>query len=205
MLRFFANLISAVINPLMAPTFLFAILLYYFPDLHTFSDVAGKPNAVLYIFFSTFLFAFLLIFMLYKMKIIRKITLENQQDRYIPQLFLCAVYIAITIYLFSKFGFHDGLTLSMLASTITIVGITLINRFWKISTHASGVSGVFAIVSIIYLHHPQPGFLNIYLMICFLTLAVCLSRLYLKVHTPMQIVAGFLLGGISGFLLFYNR
>ncbi len=205
MVRFLANLLSVVINPLMAPTFLFILLLFYFPGLETLTSQEEKLHAIGLIFLSTFLFSFLLIFMLYKMKLIARVTLENQKDRTIPQIFLLLVYVAITIYLVRRLGMKDGLTLSMLASTITIAGITLINRYWKISTHASGVSGVFAIITVLYWRYPPEGFGAIYLAISLLTLGVCASRLYLKVHTPMQVVIGFLLGAVSGTLLFFWR
>jgi membrane-associated phospholipid phosphatase len=207
MIRFVANLLSVLINPLMAPTFLFAILLFYFPALET-SALAGseeKLHAIWYIFIATFVFSFLLIFLLYKLKIIAKVTLENQKDRTIPQVFMLLVYLVITIFLARRLGLKDGLTLSMLASTITIAGITIINRFWKISTHASGVSGVFAIISLLYFRYQPEGFSSLYLLICLLTFGVCASRLYLKVHTPLQVVGGFILGALSGFCLFLWR
>ncbi len=189
----------------MAPTFLFAILMVYFPTLVAFIETPGKPGPVLLIFLTTCVLMFLIIFVLQKMKLISRITLENQRERYIPQVILSLIYLLITGYLAYRYGLRDGFTLSMIASSLTAVGITLINRFWKISTHASGVAGVFGIVSVLFLHHQVNGFFPVYLTICFLTLAVCLARLYLKVHTPMQVVCGFLLGGVSGVLLFFYK
>jgi len=201
-MRFFANLISIVINPLMAPTFLFMLLLFYFPALETITSQDQKWQAIGAIFLGTFVFSFALIFLLYKLKVIARVTLENQKDRTIPQVFLLLVYIVITVFLFNKFGMKDGLTLSMLASSITIASITLINRFWKISTHASGVSGVFAIITVLFFRYHPTGFTGLYVLVCVLTLGVCISRLYLKVHTPMQVVGGFILGALSGAFLF---
>jgi membrane-associated phospholipid phosphatase len=189
----------------MAPTFLFILLLFYFPGLETIAGREEKLQAIGSIFLATFLFSFALIFLLYKMKVIARVTLENQKDRTIPQVFLLLVYVGITAFLSNKYGLKDGLTLSMLASTITIAGITVINRYWKISTHASGVSGVFAIISVLYYRYQPEGFSGLYLTICLLTFGVCISRLYLKVHTPMQVVGGFVLGALSGVFLFLWR
>jgi membrane-associated phospholipid phosphatase len=205
MLRFLANFFSIVFNPLLAPTALFYILLYYFPQLEGIDNAHTKLKAIAFIFAATFLFAFVLIYILYKLKMISRITLDKQEDRYIPQILMSLVYLVIAIGLGMKLGWSNGLTLTMIATTISSTVITGINRFWKISTHASGVSGVYAIATVLHWQYPSPAFLGIYLGIAFITVAVCAARLYLKVHTPMQIVCGFLVGSISGFLLFFYR
>ena len=205
MLRFLANFFSIVFNPLLAPTTLFYILLFHFPQLEGIHEMHTKLKAIAFIFASTFLFAFVLIYILFKLKMISRITLDKQEDRYIPQILLSLVYLLIALWLGMKLGWSNGLTLTMIATTISSVIITFINRFWKISTHASGVSGVYAIATVLHWQYPSPAFLGVYIGIACITVAVCASRLYLKVHTPMQIVAGFLVGGISGFLLFFYR
>ncbi|GAC1305149.1 MAG: hypothetical protein NVS2B3_11760 [Vulcanimicrobiaceae bacterium] len=65
----------------------------------------------------------------------------------------------------------------------------LITRSWKISTHALGVTA--PLVVFIYLYGAQP--------LPFLALVpiVGWSRVWLKAHTPLQVVAGTALGAIS--------
>jgi membrane-associated phospholipid phosphatase len=205
MLRFFANFFSVVFNPLLVPTALFYILLFYFPQLEGISDLHTKLQAIAFIFASTFLFAFVLIYILFKLKMVSRITLDKQEDRYVPQVLLSIVYLLIALWLGKRLGWSNGLTLTMIATTISSGVITIINRFWKISTHASGVSGVYAIATVLHWQYPSQAFLSVYICIAFITVAVCASRLYLKVHTPMQIVCGFLVGSVSGFLLFFYR
>ncbi|HEV7231386.1 MAG TPA: phosphatase PAP2 family protein [Bacteroidia bacterium] len=203
MLRFLANFFSLVFNPLMAPTALFYIILYHFPQIGGIGNDQAKMKAIGFIFATTFLFAFVLIYILYKLRMISKITLDDQKDRYIPQLVLSIVYMLLAMFLGFRLGWGNGLTLTMVATTISAGVITGVNRFWKISTHASGVAGVYAICTALILLYPGCPFRTPYICISFITIAVCASRLYLKAHTPMQIVCGFLVGGISGFALFY--
>jgi membrane-associated phospholipid phosphatase len=203
MLRFFAHFFSLVFNPLMAPTALFYIILYHFPQMGGLVTDAGKLKAITFIFASTFLFAFVLIYILFKLKMISKITLDEQRDRYIPQLVMSVIYLLIALFLGLRLGWGNGLTLTMVATTLSAGIITGVNRFWKISTHASGVAGVYAICTALILLYPGCPFRVPYICISLITIAVCASRLYLKAHTPMQIVCGFLVGGISGFALFY--
>jgi membrane-associated phospholipid phosphatase len=180
-------------------------LLFYFPHLEGIEGADEKARMILYIFLASFIIIFIIIFLLYKLKMIAKITLDDQKDRYIPQLCLSIIYLLIALYLGQRYGLKNGLTLAMIASSLSAGLITIINRFWKISTHASGVSGVFAIASVLYWQYPTTNFLIPYILICCITFSVCISRLYLKVHTPMQIICGLLLGGLTGFSLFYFR
>ncbi|HXC04065.1 MAG TPA: phosphatase PAP2 family protein [Bacteroidia bacterium] len=205
MLRSLANIISILISPLFAPTYLFFIILFFFPGWASIDTVPDKILAIVYIFLATFGFSFLLIWILFKMGKIEDITMNKQKDRYLPQIFLSVIYVLITGYLFNRFGKKDALALGMLGSAITVVVITVVNRFWKISTHSSGVAGVFGIVTALFLKATDSTFLMPYLVIAFLTLTVCAARLYLKAHTPLQVICGFILGGTSGFCLFWFR
>lgn len=71
--------------------------------------------------------------------------------------------------------------------------VWLINRFWKISIHAVGVSGG---VSVLLL----TGGSSLWPFLLALPL-VGWARLRLKAHTPAQVAAGFLLGGSATALL----
>jgi len=62
-----------------------------------------------------------------------------------------------------------------------------ITRYWKISTHALGITA--PLIVLIYLFGWQP--------VPFLVLIpiVCWSRVFLRAHTPLQVMAGVVLGG----------
>lgn len=68
------------------------------------------------------------------------------------------------------------------------------NLFWKISVHATIAGPVTAIA---YVFGWQ------FLVLHVLTLLVMLSRLKLKVHTPMQILAGAVVSAVITFFVFY--
>jgi membrane-associated phospholipid phosphatase len=203
-IRFAANFISIILIPLFAPTYLYCIIFAYFPQLvPDYTHLAQKIYAVSGIFIATTLLPFILVFVLYKRKIIASLTLEKRSDRIIPQIFSCVSYAAVVIFLGAKEGFGSILTLSMIAVAISVIGLAAITPFWKISTHACGAWGFF---SILYILHPlthAPSFALLYYGILFMTVAVCLARLYLKVHTPMQVLAGSLMGTGVAFGVFH--
>ncbi len=202
MKNFFAHLISIILIPLLVPVYLFYILLFFFPGLTPIFSFHDKVGAVVGIFIATSLLPFVLVWVLFKKGLISSLTLDNKKDRVIPQLFSCFNYFIISVLLFYYSG-NNGLTLSMIASTLSLIVLTIITPYWKISAHASGALGIFSIATVLYLKYPNDLFTIPYSIILFMTIAVCMARLHLKVHTPMQILAGCFLGGTIGSLLFY--
>ena len=69
--------------------------------------------------------------------------------------------------------------LGYLASTLVVQYIT---RYWKISTHALGITAPLAALTLLYGRQPLPFMVLIPM--------VCWARVYLKAHTVMQVIAG---------------
>jgi membrane-associated phospholipid phosphatase len=69
--------------------------------------------------------------------------------------------------------------LGYLASTLIVQYIT---RYWKISTHAIGITAPLAALTLLYGRQPLP-FLVLVPMVCW-------ARVYLKAHSLMQVLAG---------------
>ncbi|MBV8171093.1 MAG: hypothetical protein JO219_04085, partial [Candidatus Eremiobacteraeota bacterium] len=64
----------------------------------------------------------------------------------------------------------------------TALVIMIITRYWKISTHAFGIAGPFAVMFVLFKLQPLP-----YVPLVPL---VCWARVYLRAHTLAQVVAG---------------
>src|ERR1041385_7431290 len=126
MKRIAAHIISIVLIPLLSPTYLFWIILFYFPQLNHITNTADKVLAICYIFAATSLLPFILVFILYKRKIIRTLTLDNKEDRVVPQIFSCFIYLFISLFLTYKEGVANALSLCMIAVTISLIMLTVI-------------------------------------------------------------------------------
>ncbi len=74
------------------------------------------------------------------------------------------------------------------------VATMIVTRWWKISTHAFGISGPFAAMFLLFKSQPLP-----YAMIVPL---VCWARLYLRSHTFSQVAAGVALAVVSTLAIF---
>jgi membrane-associated phospholipid phosphatase len=86
------------------------------------------------------------------------------------------------------------LTASMAGYTGASLVTQYITRYWKISTHALGISA--PLVVMIYLYGLQP------LPFLVLIPIVGWSRVWLRAHTVLQVIAGTALGGLSVLVCF---
>lgn len=202
-IKFFsAHVLSVMLIPLLSPTYLFFIILFFFPQLSNIIETKDKLLSILCIFAATCLPPFILVFFLYKRKIISTLTLDDKKDRFYPQVFACVNYVFISGYLIYKLGATSALTLSMIAATISVILIFIVTAFWKISTHTSGATGLLSISSVLIFKFPSHAFILPYFSLLILTIFLCLARVYLKVHTPKQVIAGCILGSIVGLAIF---
>ena len=197
------NALSVVFTPLLSATYLFAIIIFFFPGLTGLDTLEEKFLAIAYIIIFTTLPPVLFVTALFKMGIVSTMMLDARKDRILPQIFTCVNYIAISVFLYNKFGLSNALTLAIISICISTIIITVVNLFWKISTHAAGIAGICSISAALYVTHPVDNFLYPLIFISFLVVTVCCARLFIRVHTMSQIAAGLALGGCVGWACFF--
>ncbi len=71
---------------------------------------------------------------------------------------------------------------AMLGYLVSALVVQYITRYWKISTHALGITAPLTALTLIYGRQPLPFMILIPM--------VCWARVYLRAHTIMQVVAG---------------
>jgi membrane-associated phospholipid phosphatase len=86
------------------------------------------------------------------------------------------------------------LVASMAGYTAAALVVQYITRYWKISTHALGITA--PLVVLIYLYGDQP------LPFLVLIPIVAWSRVWLRAHTTLQVLAGIALGATSVLVFF---
>ncbi|MBD5655201.1 MAG: phosphatase PAP2 family protein [Candidatus Eremiobacteraeota bacterium] len=86
------------------------------------------------------------------------------------------------------------MTASMAGYAAASLVVQYITRYWKISTHALGITA--PLVVMIYLYGLQP------LPFLVLVPIVCWSRVWLRAHTVLQVIAGTVLGAVSILVFF---
>mgnify|MGYP001087245531 FL=1 len=118
------------------------------------------------------------------------------------------------VYIIATYLFWDRtyealplMTISLLGITISLLVLTVITFFWKISAHSVAIGGVLGLFFGLSTGVGNAALLYQILGTVILSGGVMTSRLYLDAHKPAQIGAGFILGFALNFftiVLFYN-
>lgn len=132
--------------------------------------------------------------MLYSGRIV-ELHMTNTRERYIP--YATAVAFALLTYgLMTWLQGPELLRCLALFNAIELAALGVINVFWLISMHATGIMATFILTGLVF------GWPLSWLIVFPFVLAVSGVRLYLKRHTPAQVAAGIALGALSVLSLF---
>ncbi len=124
--------------------------------------------------------------------------IKNRKERTWPYIITFLSYLAC-IRFFVWIGIGKWVILIALGTTIGLMVISLVNLWWKISAHMSGMGGLCgSIFAASFVFHSNPVWL--FISIILLSGFVAWSRLELNAHTPGQLTAGFLVGCLGTFL-----
>lgn len=173
-----ANFISTVSNPPFVAIPVFLIINYtllYGGDWLWFSAISIFFVSILPIITSS----------LWIKKKNLEVDMPRRQDRIYPLLLVIVSYITgvAVLYILGAPSLTTVLMICYLNNTIIVL---LFSLYWKISIHAMGIAG--PATAIIYLF----GWYGV--LFSLLVPLVLWSRLYLKRHTPAQLIVGTVLG-----------
>lgn len=201
MTKLASKIISAILHPLLVPTYALLVLL----NLKTHSILAIPENyryiIVIFIFLTTFVIPTIVIFILLKLGKIVSLEMVSQRERVFPILFIAIVYY-MTYHLLKQVGVTGLLTLFMIGSTMLVLLSLLINYATKISLHMTAWGGFLGTLLGFAIRFNYD--LNILIYSTIILLGVIASaRLKLNAHTPFQVYSGFLLGTLGMVILFF--
>jgi membrane-associated phospholipid phosphatase len=184
-----ARILSTIFNPFLTALALFIIL----------ADVSATSTLDFWrlLFLSTFFTSIgpmLYVFWLYATDRISDLDMSIREEREVvfSAFIIFDLVGAITLWLLHAPSLLIAAMLGYFASTLIVGYIT---RFWKISTHALGITAPLVALTMLYGRQPLP-FLVLIPMVCW-------ARVYLKAHTIMQVVAGAALATCTTFLFFH--
>lgn len=136
-----------------------------------------------------------ILFVLFLLKTgrIAELHMSNTDERHLPYVvaILCVVIALILLTVL------DGPTLLRCLTIFNLVELVLlgiVNIFWLISIHATGIMATMVIVGLVF------GWLHSLWVLPFV-ISVSWVRLYLQRHTPRQVMVGLAVGAISAWSL----
>jgi membrane-associated phospholipid phosphatase len=184
-----ARIFSTICNPFVTALVLFVIIAHQLA-----TDVPSFWKLLFTSTFFTSLGPMLYVLWLYSTDRISDLDMSVRAERE-KVFFVFVVFYALGTLVLWLVHAPALLTATMAGYTAASLVVQYITRYWKISTHALGITA--PLVVLVYLYGLQP--------VPFLVLIpiVGWSRVWLRAHTLLQVVAGTALGAFS--VLFFFR
>lgn len=197
-----ATIITYLFHPLLMATY--GCLLVFFGLTNTiyavFTPLKLKLVITTIVFVFTFLLPILNLLILYKLKYVSSLSIEERNQRTFPLILTSVCYFGL-FYMVQDFSIWPAIKLFVLGGGICILFTAIINIWWKISAHMIGIGGMFGVLVALGVFMQLPLLLVISICV-FLAGIIGFARLYLEAHTHNQVYVGFAFGSLTQFFLF---
>jgi len=197
-----AHLISYLFHPLLMATY--GCLFVFFGLTNSMYAIMTPLKTKLVITSMVFVFTCIIpvlnIFILYKLKYISSIKIENRQERLFPLFMTAFCYLGL-FYLIYDFNIWPTIKLFVLGGGLCIFLAAVITNWWQISAHTIGIGGMLGMLMALCYYMKMPIFIGI--SACVIIAGIIgFARLYLKAHIPSQVYVGFIMGCVMQFGIF---
>lgn len=192
-LKTFYTIVSGIFQPLFMPAIAFFLLF----GVHNYFSIIYNPEFVFRLYIVSFILTIALpilsFWVLFRWGLITDIKMSIRKERVMP------TYVAITYYIMFYYlirqydGIDPVIFAAFFGAVLAIFIGNIITNYWKISIHGIGIS----LVTGMFLGACELKFVDHFYILTalfFLIGLVGASRLYLNRHTPLQVLAGSVLG-----------
>jgi hypothetical protein len=197
----FATIISYLFHPMFAPLYMILFLL----KADTFFSYMLPPKSQLILIglvcFTTILVPVLIIYLLYRKKLVRSFFLETKEERIYP-LLVISVFYYLTYYLLKGIHISPVFSLCMLGATFLAILSLIITFYIKISLHMVGIGGITGLITGLTLNLSM-NLVPYIMLVVIISGMTAFSRIKLNSHKQTEVYSGFLMGAAVMFLLFF--
>ncbi|MCF2489943.1 hypothetical protein [Dyadobacter sp. CY347] len=204
-----ALILSVVFHPLILTTYLFALLFIISPELVGVSafELPALGSLLLLLFLNTFIAPTLVVYYFQRMGIISTMHVDDLAERRLPYI-ACIIIYGLATYLFgwklqpiSELAPQISIILG--GATVSLLIVTVVSLFWKISAHATGIGGSIGILTGLLMRHDEAQLLIPLVFTVLIAGWLLSARLHLNAHTPAQILVGVICGVFVSSLTVY--
>ena len=199
MQKVIANIISVIFHPLLMPTYVLLLIIWFNPFLFTEFTRVTLVTILISVFVYTFIFPVVITFLLYKIDIVKSIQLDTAKERLYP-FALALLFYGYIYFRFRSLPYPQILSLTLLSAMLAISITIILNIKWKVSIHCVGI----ALLAGIIFYNSDISSYDIkipFMVILFIAGIIGSSRLSLLKHRPAQIYIGYLVGWGSSMLI----
>lgn len=200
-MRAIALVISVVFQPLLMPTLVYGIILFGVPESTSIPE-EFKERIFFLILLSTLVIPMISIIGLRLSGTVKSLHMPEIKDRRVPFLITSVYFILTTWFLYQKSDLDPVLWLGMGVITFSVLSLTVVSLFWKMSAHMTGLGGLLAVVLVLGSKFPNFGVLYPLLGTLLLCGMVASSRLLLQAHKPLEVYIGLVAGFVVCWLGF---
>lgn len=194
-MKYIAHFFSILLHPLLMPFYgMVIILTYSYLSIFPLNFKIAVASVVL---FFTGAIPAISIGLLYRLGKITSIDLNIRQERPLPYLITIISYLLCGLF-FYKIQLPLWLLFYIGGALTSILIAAIINNWWKISAHMTGIGGVLATgFALARIQHQFP--IALFVLLILLAGILGTSRIALKRHTFFQVLAG----TANGFICVY--
>ena len=202
-LNIVARILGGIFYPLWIPTYGMLLYCLTLRSLPLYTPTPLLPYmliALLGTLFFTGIVPYVAILILIRRKQVTDLYISNPQERTSPYLYTLCSFGFWCYFLYAVMHIPSFFLYSAIGATVALGLVMVINKRWKISAHLTGFGGLIGGILSWFLYYrqmPTIGFVSILLGTA---LILMYARLYVKAHTPLQVVCGFLLGLVFTFI-----
>lgn len=187
-----ARTLSLLFNPLLVPSY--GMLLVFTATAMRYVNAEAKWLTVLVTLALTGMLPLLVIFLLYKMGMVKNPGLNSRRERVIPYAAAFVAYGGCACYLYMV-NAPDWIWLFIVGGGFALLVVAIVNIWWKISAHAAAMGGLVGLGFFILIYRlAMMDFTPWVFALLIVAGMVCTSRLILRCHTQWQVAAGFFVG-----------
>lgn len=187
-----AHIISDLFAPLLIPTY--AMLAVMFLTRMAILPLGARLWSTAGVFVITAVIPFAFIWTLIRMGKVSDASISDRRQRTIPYIASILCYLGAAWYVWSLRA-PGWLVAFFIGAAMVSVFSVIITRWWKISAHVGASAGLCAALFFLAWKHLLLYAPLVWVSIGFiLVCAMAWARLYLNRHTPLQTLAGAILG-----------
>lgn len=147
----------------------------------------------------TLIIPMVILLIIWKKGYIDSLHIDNAKQRTIPYIYTLMCYGFWAYFVGATVKLPKMMLLVAIGAIVALAAVTIINRWWKISAHLTGLGGLLGgICSFALYYSTMP--LTVIIGVLLAALLLMYARLYVNAHTPLQVVSGFLLGLLCTFI-----
>lgn len=191
-----AKLVSVVFTPFYLP--LVGLMILFTMSYLSLLPMAYRLMVLTIVYLFTILLPLMLIRLYRHYQGWSLLEMGHKERRLVPYFISILCYVAC-ILLLEKLHIYHFIGSIIMAALLVQMVCTMINEWWKVSTHTAaigGLAGALAAFSLIFAFNPV-WWLSVVLIVAGI---LGTARMILRQHSLLEVVVGFVVGAVCGFV-----